>query len=420
MENANQNSDVLEGKARNLKLGDLLKLSARSFRVRPARTFLTILGMAVGIGTVFFLISLGYGLQYILLGKLAPTADSLVSLEASYPEEGSLAITQSEINSIAALPGVKEISPVADNPGELYYSGLSGDVMVKIVDEKYDRLSGFVATYVLPNSKFDSGVVVSNTALRLLGLPEDATSLGKIVTASAIYPDNIVDKNGKSSGQKTVSTKTALPIIGIIKDASASPYVFVPSIQMQQAPSSFDIFFSRAADGPALEKLRADLIQKGFIISARVDTVKQAQRITNIITIVLAVFGVAALIVSSIGMFNTMLISFMERIFEVGIMKSIGATKRDILSMFLMESFLMGIMGGIGGLLLGWLGGTIVNFGMGILANMLGGKPVNLFIYPAPFIIFILGLSAVVGLMSGFWPARNAAKLSAREAYLRK
>ena len=414
-------TDVTKEKAHNLKIGDLLKLSVRAFRVRPTRTFLTVLGMSVGIGTVFFLISLGYGLQYILLGKLAPTADSLVSLQASYPEQGSLTIPQSTINSVAMLPGAVEISPVSDISGEIQYQKFTGDVMVKIIDDKYNRLSGFVANFVQSNSSFESGAVISSTALRILGLPEDATSLGKKITVGATYQeDNATGASSATPKQDTVQTKNEIPIVGIVTDAAQSPYVFIPQNLMSSIPDSYDLFFIKAKDNTSLEKLRSALISQGFIISARIDTVQQAKRITDVITTVLGIFGVAALIVSSIGMFNTMLISFMERIFEVGIMKSIGATRRDILSMFLMESLLMGVLGGVGGIILGFGLGTLVNFGMNVLAHYLGGKPISLFIYSTQFIIFIIALSGVVGLLSGFFPARNAAKLSAREAFLRK
>jgi ABC-type antimicrobial peptide transport system permease subunit len=411
IDNPKENFDVQKEKEHNLRVKDLLKLSVRAFRVRPLRTFLTVLGMSVGIGTVFFLISLGYGLQYILIGKLAPTEDSLISLQASYPEDGLLA-SRETIDEISKISEVEEISPILQTGGEIHYNEYSGDLLVKIIDDKYYRLSGFVPDYALKDSKFEDGVTISATALKLLGIPETVDSLGKIVTVDAIYET--------SDSQKIVSTKNSITITGIISDETKAPFVFIPVNLMQESPSSFDQFFVKAKDDVSLEKLRAELIKKGFIISARVDTVRQAKKITNIITIVLGVFGVAALIVSSIGMFNTMLISFMERIFEVGIMKSIGATRHDILTLFLTESFLMGLLGGIGGIAMGFALGTAVNFGMNILATYLDGKPVSLFIYSNEFMFLILGVSGVVGLLSGYLPARQAAKLSAREAFLRK
>lgn len=417
LESTSTNVDIEKEKAKNLKVLDLVKLSVRSFRVRPARTFLTVLGMAVGIGAVFFLISLGYGLQYILLGKLAPTEDSLISLQASYPEEGNLLISKKTLDDVLAMEGVAEISPVSQIAGQVESEGYVGDLIVKIIDGKYARLSGFLADFTSERNNFEHGAIISNTALRLLGMPEDGSSLDRRINVSAYYQ---VSGKDQELMEKTVTSNGEIAITGIVKDDGQAPYIFVPENLMKEKPDFYALFYVKAKDDPSLNPLRSDLASKGFIISARVDTVRQAKKITGIITAVLGVFGVVALVVSSIGMFNTMLISFMERIFEVGIMKSIGATKRDILSLFLAESFLMGILGGLGGIAMGFILGTGVNFGMNVLAKYLGGKPINLFIYPGRFIIFILILSGVVGLLSGYWPARRAAKLSAREAFLRK
>jgi putative ABC transport system permease protein len=156
----------------------------------------------------------------------------------------------------------------------------------------------------------------------------------------------------------------------------------------------------------------------GLLISAKLDLVRQAKQIMTIITLVLGVFGVTALLVAGIGMFNVMLTSFLEKIFEVGIMKSLGATGKDVRNLFLMESFLMSIIGGVGGIFLGFLGGQVINLGLNILAKRLGGESINLFIFPWHFAILTLIISVVVGILSGYWPARRASKLSPREAFV--
>src|SRR3989344_7381609 len=84
----------------SLSIWDLLKLSLRVFRTKPARTILTVLGMSVGIGTVVFLVSLGYGLQYILIGNLITSEDSLMTLEAAYPSESGKGIDLEKVAEI--------------------------------------------------------------------------------------------------------------------------------------------------------------------------------------------------------------------------------------------------------------------------------------------------------------------------------
>src|SRR3989338_2917402 len=98
---------------------DLLKLSLRVFKTKPLRTSLTIMGMSFGIGTVLFLVSFGYGLQYILIGKLVATEDSLITIEAFYPSETELNITYDDLKMISQIPETAEISPVAEFTGEI-------------------------------------------------------------------------------------------------------------------------------------------------------------------------------------------------------------------------------------------------------------------------------------------------------------
>jgi putative ABC transport system permease protein len=164
-----------------------------------------------------------------------------------------------------------------------------------------------------------------------------------------------------------------------------------------------------------------DLLEKdGFLISAKIDLVNQARKITNAITVSLMVFGIAALVVSAIGMFNTMIVGFLERIYEVGVMKALGATDADIKNLFLMESLVIGFLGGAAGIVLGMAGGGALNFLMSTLSQNLGSKALTLFITPPWFAIAVLFLSSFIGVISGFLPARNASLLSPREAFVRK
>ncbi len=99
----------------------------------------------------------------------------------------------------------------------------------------------------------------------------------------------------------------------------------------------------------------------------------------------LAFFGVIALIVSAIGMFNTMTVALLERTEEIGIMKSIGASDVDIMMMFISESTIMGFFGGLTGIGLGIITGKIFNLGVNFLANHFGGQSISLFFIPPGF-----------------------------------
>src|ERR1700733_11190725 len=111
--------DNFDNTQHNLGFKDLLRLSTRIFTVKPTRTILTILGTSIGISTVVFLISLGYGLQYILLGKLITSQDSLITLQATYPQESNIQLDPGQVDELSKLPKVGETVPLAEYSGEV-------------------------------------------------------------------------------------------------------------------------------------------------------------------------------------------------------------------------------------------------------------------------------------------------------------
>ena len=407
------NPSAVPIKGHHLKTRDLMRLSVRIFKMRPLRSFLTILGISFGIGTVLFLVSLGYGLQFLLIGKLATTEDSLISMEA-YPPDSGINIYEEDLDRVLAMPESDEVSPIAEfTDAEVSLGDNSGFLFAKIIRTSYFRLAGTEPQIGEVLDEGDRSVIISSAALRLFGLPEDETTLGTEVNVEVFYLDD------EGFAQDIPQAIGGLTIKGIITDELQPPFVLIPFSIVDERPPFYQRFFVKATDIDTVDVLRNNLIDEGYIISARIDLITQAKKILTAITAILAVFGGTALIVSAIGMFNTMIIGFMERVFEVGIMKSIGATRADIRNLFLMEALIMGLLGGIGGILIGVGVGELFNFGLNVLANQLGGDEIKLFIYPPTFMILIVIVSALVGIGSGVWPARKASRLSPKEAFAR-
>jgi putative ABC transport system permease protein len=115
-------------------------------------------------------------------------------------------------------------------------------------------------------------------------------------------------------------------------------------------------------------------------------------------------------------MFNTMTIALLERTGEIGIMKSIGASRSSISIMFITESTIMGILGGIGGVAVGILGGKIFNTLINLVASRFGGQSVDLFYSPMWFVVVIVVFAGFVGLFTGIVPARRASKIDPLDA----
>ena len=348
------------------------------------------MGMAIGIATVLLLVSLGYGLQYILIGKLITTQDSLITMEVSYPTESNTLIKKPLLDNLRTYKDVAEVSPIADFSGEISEDGGSGLLVdTLIVEPAYFRLSGLLPTVgSVPNDK-EAGLVTSSQALIPLDLKPDETSINKAFNFKVSYRD---DKNNTS--EEAISL-APIKVKGIIVQDSMAPTTIIFANTLDKEPPFFQKVLVKAKNIDVLEALRDRFLSEGFLVAARIDLVTQARKITNIITIILGVFGITALVVSAIGMFNTMLVGFLERIYEVGILKSLGATDHDVRNLFLVEASIMGLLGGVGGIILGVGGGQILNILLSLVAKRFGGDQISLFMSPWWFILLILGFSIV-------------------------
>lgn len=391
-----------------MKLSDTISLSTRMFKTRPLRTFLTILGVSVGIGTVLFLVSLGYGLQNAILSNIT-TADSLLSLDVSPGVADLITLTEQEVKKISQIKEVEEVSPVINLSAQITAGNLTGDGLIYAVNSSFFRLSGISVNYG-DEINSDSGytAVISSAGVKLFNLtPEQA--INKEIILTLFVPK--ISEDGFEEVE-AVKREEKYKIIGVIKDENTN-YVFIPS----QAISDLGIgkygqLKVKVSSDEHMERIRNEIIERGFLVSSLSDTIEQANKIFRIVQIILALFGLVALIVSAIGMFNTMTIALLERINEIGIMRAVGITKKDIRKLFLLESVMMGFSGGVGGVAVGYSAGEVANAGINILAKTFGGQALDLFYYPLWFIFFIIIFSTIIGFITGIYPSVKASKLN--------
>jgi putative ABC transport system permease protein len=392
-----------------MKYRDLITLSMRSFKTNTSRTVLTVLGLGVGIGAVLFLVSLGYGLQNIILNKIT-TADALLTLDVS-PASDLVVLDKNRLEVINAIPGVAETSPVLDLSGQIIYNNETTDSLSLIIDKPFFRLSGLTLNAGKEFSRSDAyEVIISSASAKIFGFSRPADMIGKDVVVNLFVPNN--DKGGVS----IVTPNHSYKVVGIIDDDNTS-FVYVPLLTLDNI--GLPIYSSlkiKVKTGEQLNVVRDIIIKQGLLASSVSDTIDQTKKIFGIIQIVLGVFGLIALIVSAIGMFNTMTITLLERTKEIGIMRAIGVGNNDVAKLFLMESVIMGFLGGVSGVIIGFLCGKIFNFIINILAKNFGGQTLDLFYSPAWFVFFVLGFSVLTGFLTGLYPARRAAKLNPLDA----
>jgi len=387
---------------------------------------LTILGISIGIGTIFFLVSLGYGLQTLILENIA-TQDSLLALDVTQKNE-AVNLDQESIASIKEIGEITDVFPLISQDAQISGNSLTSSAKINIVNPRFLNLEGIE----VKNGKiFKDGendkMIISLATLQLLDINIANFSNTDITIKIAKNPprqnnqtipegDNPTEEETEKLAAPIEYSNKTYKISGVVEDA-ANAFIYIPDSSVSEISfNSFDKLKVRVNSTGNLEQARNHIIEKGFFVSSVSETVDQAKQIFGIAQIVLALFGVVALVVSAIGMFNTMTIALLERTQEIGIMKTIGASSFDIWKMFLTESMLIGFFGGFFGVITGFIISSLVNYGINWLAGMFGGNQVSLFARPSWFIIFIIIFSTVVGVITGIYPARRAAKLNALEA----
>lgn len=396
-----------------MRLQDLINFSLQSFKNRKSRMILTVLGMAIAIGVILFLVSLGYGLQKTILERIT-TEDSLLTLDVFPPEAEEIKLDTEKVAAIKNIPEVAVVSPQAVLTSQIDFEGLTSETTVNVVDPNFFKLAGIETDQgELLTEQSKNSVIVSPILADLFAVPSNELINKKITITFA--EENIEVEDSDSSESATFSQD--FTIIGVTKSTDDTNQVFIKSSDVQSLEiTEYQFVKVQVKDQNNLESVRESLIEMGFLVSSLSDLVTQANQIFGIIQAVLATFGIFSLFVAAIGLINTMTISLLERINEIGIMRAIGASSWDIKKIFLIESTLIGFFGGLVGIILGIVGGLLFNLGLNILAASLGGQPISIFHTPFWFIFFIIIFSAFVGFCSGILPAQKAGKLNALEA----
>ncbi|MCX6762933.1 MAG: ABC transporter permease [Candidatus Moranbacteria bacterium] len=383
---------------------DLLKLSTRIFTARKGRTLLTVLGMGIGFGAILFLVSLGYGLQGALLQTIT-SSGALTALDVAPNEQDGKFLNSAAIEEMKKIDGVAGVETSYNLGARLKIGDTGSDARAIIASPGYIELEGLKVATGKPLDKSKPKEILVTSAI------------GKVFGKS---PEELVGQ--KISFSLLPATKGGANIdaadymiAGVTESEDTVFYAMADSLNIP-ADISYAKVKVECKSGEALASVKEAITQKGFSVSSLSETVAEVNRLFGVVNIILGLFGIITLAVSAIGMFNTMTVALLERTMEIGIMRSIGASKWDILSMFIIESTLMGFFGGIAGIVLGVASGQIVNLIVNIAAKYMGGKSLVLFAYPLWFLGFIIAFSILIGFVTGIGPAKRASSLDPLEA----
>lgn len=255
-------------------------------------------------------------------------------------------------------------------------------------------------------------VVLANTSmLNLLGV-NMADGIDQSFDATFVFDNKLFDK----SNYIIETEEETLRIIGVVSD-SRQPAFYIPfndiRVDEMENVSNIKIVLNDSGD---IKGVRETIEGMGFQTSSIVDTIESIGSLFNSLRIALLVLGLIALGVASLGMFNTLTVSLLEKTREVGLLKTMGMKSREIKILFLAESIIMSFTGGITGILFGFFTGKIISLIVSILALSQGQNIINLTYIPSMLMISTIILSFIVGFLTGWYPAKRATTVSALNA----
>lgn len=398
-----------------MQLADLARLSTRMFKTNPLRTWLTILGMGVGTGAVVILVGLGFGLQQIILEQIV-FGDSLLSLGVSATGARNLVIDDDTIKTFEENEHIEDAAPLARYPALVTYKGLTGNVFIQGAEPAYLRYAGITASagnvFVEEDAANGNEVMLSPAVLKLFGAEDPKAFIGQEISLRLLVPA----EEGSDVINEIIIDKK-FRVKGITKEEGVlNVLMMLPELKNYVGIEAYDRAQVKVESNEFLAAVEEELIKAGFRVTALSKTVEQASKIFQGIQATLATFGGIALVVSAIGMFNTMTVTLLERTKEIGIMRTIGASPSDIKWLFVSESIIVGFLGGVSGILMGVTLGFVVNILLNLAASQFGGQSVSLFAFPMGFLVFIAVFSGAVGYLTGIFPARRAAQLNPLDA----
>lgn len=371
--------------------------------------------MGVGTGAVVVLVGLGFGLQQIILEQIV-FGETLLSLGVSATGARNLTINDETVKKFEQIEHVIDVAPLARYPALVTYKGLTGNVFIQGAEPAYIRYGGITASAgeVFVDEDISNGneVMLSPAVLKLFGIEDVESFVGQEVTFRLLVPAEDGTENITE-----INIEKKFRVKGITKEEGVlNALMMLPELRNYVGIEEYDRAQVRVEASEFLDVTEAKLIEEGYRVTALSKTVEQASKIFQGVQAVLATFGGIALLVSAIGMFNTMTVTLLERTKEIGIMRTIGASPRDIKLLFVSESIIVGFLGGISGIIMGVALGFVVNITLNVAASQFGGKSVALFSFPIPFLLFIATFSAAVGYLTGIFPARRASLLNPLDA----
>ena len=436
-----------------MKLRELVSLILLNLNQRKGRVFLTAIGVVIGSAAIVVLVSLAQGLRQNAndqFGNIAEMSQITVmpdwnSVAMEMPAGGGMyvseipepdPITPAALEEMAAIPGVKAVIPRA------YL--MAGAVMKFGTLESYANILGMgtddlsVLSYPMLSgtSELKKGTVIIGEEV-LNNFYNPSMRPGQEIPPPPDLQDQTITLeitkwiSDETGNGMEVKRRLRLKVVGIIESSlSEADYsVFMSLDEVQDINSwvtgqrfnpnrdGYDLAMVIAEDREQALDIATQITDMGFMANTPQEFIQGVNSFFIVLQVIFGGVGGVALLVAAIGIANTMTMAILERTREIGLMKAVGATNRDVLSIFLGEAAGIGFVGGVGGIVLGILVGKVINiFGSVYMAGQSSGGYGGIgsgisVVTPVWLILFAILFSTVIGLLSGLYPALRAASL---------
>ncbi|OPB30285.1 MacB family efflux pump subunit [Bartonella sp. WD12.1] len=369
------------------------------------RTFLTMLGVIIGIASVIAMVSLGNGTQKKILENFKSLGTNILTILPGKSFSDPLAdkitsLVEDDAQALSGLPYVDGVTPQISVSSTVYYGGIEASAVVVGVGEQFFKTHGFsVVEGQLFNrqSVRDRAVdlVIEKEAIASLFPHSHESPVGKVVRVGKVPARiiGVVASNNEAGVSNTL--QVYLPYTAVQTRFLGTTIVRAITVKIA------DDVDSKLAETEVRRFLIARHGQEDFFIRNSESFRQRLMQSTQILTLLVTSIAAISLIVGGIGVMNIMLVTVSERISEIGVRMAVGARQSDILQQFLIEAVLMCAIGGSFGILLG--------LSVGSLFSLLS-LPIQL-VYTINSIVIAFVFSAFIGVCFGFFPARKASQL---------
>ena len=443
-----------------MRISDLLTVCLRNLTRRKVRTALTVIGVVIGVCAIILMVSLGIGARESMMQMLQEWGDLTIINVYNYGG-GETKLDDKAVSQIQAMEGVQIATPFYQNyefnfrlksrngrydsytqiigiyPEAFEALGyqLSEGTSFADSNKDYSMVAGANVAYSFRDTKKKRNNYVDRYQTDAMGNPKKPfvdMMKDKLILYSEIY-----DNNGNLSKTLEVTPHiTGIMVEDWNKGWETSECIFMDINQMkaleaqyrklsgQKASStavSYEDVRVKCVDAASVSGIQQAITDMGFQCSSMEDTRQYFDEQLTMIQTMLGGLAAISLFVAAIGIANTMVMSIYERTKEIGVMKVIGAELGSIRAMFLTESAMIGLIGGVVGVTLSFLISYLLNnvpLVAGLLASLGlsfgGGGAVS--IIPWWLVVLAMAFSMLVGVIFGFIPANRAVKISALEA----